>query len=97
MCLKFKKMVQTYCVKCHAKTNSVSEKLQITENGRNKLVGKCIVCGTNKHTFVSKDGKIKVKTPAEEAIFWEKKEKSKKTKEIKALKLIKKILAEKHS
>ena len=90
-------MTQTYCVKCRTKTNSASEVFQTTEKGQNKLVGKCIVCGTNKHTFVSKDGKIKVKTPAEEAIFREKKEKSKKAKEIKALKLVKKILAEKHS
>lgn len=88
-------MVQTYCVKCRAKTNSVSEKFQITENGRNKLVGRCVVCGTNKHTFVSKDGKIKEKTPAEKAIAREKKENSKK--ERKALKLARKILAEKRS
>jgi len=83
-------MVQTYCVKCRAKTNSVSEKLETTENGQNRLIGKCVVCGTNKHTFVSKDGSIKVKTSAEEAIAREKKEKAKERK--KALQLAKKIL-----
>ncbi|CAJ0848604.1 4898_t:CDS:2 [Entrophospora sp. SA101] len=70
-------MSQIYCIKCHAKTNSASEKLEITESGRKKLIGKCIVCGTNKHTFVSKDGLIKLKTPAEEAIAKEKKERAK--------------------
>lgn len=88
-------MIQTYCVKCRAKTNSVSEKLHTTESGRNKLVGKCVVCGTNKHTFVSKNGKIKEKTPAEEAIARKKKENAKK--ERNALKLARKILAEKSS
>jgi len=88
-------MHHTYCVKCRDKTNSVSEKLETTTDGRKKLVGKCVVCGTNKHTFVSKDGSIKVKTPAEEAIVREKKEKARENK--KALKLAKKILADKSS
>ncbi|CAJ0635358.1 7999_t:CDS:2 [Entrophospora sp. SA101] len=70
-------MAQTYCVKCCAKTNSTSEKLETAKSGRKKLIGKCIVCGTNKHTFVSKDGLIKLKTPAEEAIAKGKKEKAK--------------------
>ena len=86
-------MAQTYCVKCRAKTNSASERLETTESGRKKLIGKCIVCSTNKHTFVSKDGSIKLKTPAEEAIAKEKKERAKENK--KALKLAKKIMAEK--
>ena len=85
-------MTQTYCVKCRAKTNSVSERLEITTAGRKKLIGTCVVCGTNKHSFASKDGTIKVKTLAEEAIAREKKEKAKENK--KALKLAKKILAE---
>jgi hypothetical protein len=84
-------MTQTYCVKCHTKTNSVSEKLEITATGRRRLVGKCVICGTNKHTFVSKDGTIKVKTPAEEAIAKEKKEKAKTKK--KALQLAKEMLS----
>ncbi|CAJ0636232.1 13105_t:CDS:2 [Entrophospora sp. SA101] len=83
-------MVQTYCVKCRAKTNSASEKLETTGNGQNRFIGKCVVCGTNKHTFVSKDGSIKLKTPAEEAIAREKKEKAKERK--KALQLAKKII-----
>ena len=86
-------MIQTYCAKCRARTNLVSEKLHTMESGRNKLVGKCTVCGTNKHTFVSKNGKIKEKTSAEEAIARKKKENAKK--ERKALKLARKILAEK--
>ncbi|CAJ0829872.1 5941_t:CDS:2 [Entrophospora sp. SA101] len=86
-------MAQTYCVKCRAKTNSVSERLETTESGRKKLIGKCVVCGTNKHTFVSKDGSIKLKTPAEEAIAKEKKERAKENNK-KALKLAKKIMAE---
>jgi hypothetical protein len=88
-------MAQTYCVKCHAKTNSVSEKLEVTATGRKKLVGKCVVCSTSKHTFVSKDGTIKVKTPAEEAIAKEKKEKTKNKR--KALQLARSIMAEKGS
>jgi hypothetical protein len=86
-------MAQTYCVKCRAKTNSVSERVEVTAIGRKKLVGKCVVCGTSKHTFVSKNGVVKVKTPAEEAIAREKKEKAKNQK--KALQLAKKILANK--
>lgn len=82
---------QTYCVKCRTKTNSVSEKLETTASGRNRLTGKCVVCGTNKHTFVSKDGTIKIKTPAEEAILREKKEKAKEKK--KAIRLAKQMLA----
>jgi hypothetical protein len=86
-------MAQTYCVKCRDRTNSVSEKLETTEAGRKKLIGICSICNTKKHTFVSKDGTIKIKTPAEEAIAREKKEKAKKNK--KALQLAKKIMAEK--
>jgi len=86
-------MTQTYCVKCRAKTNSVSERLEITTAGRKKLIGTCVVCGTNKHSFVSKDGTIKVKSPAEEAIAREKKEKAKNQK--RALQLAKKIMADK--
>lgn len=86
-------MAQTYCVKCRERTNSVSEKLETTEAGRKKLIGICSICNTKKHTFVSKDGTIKIKTPAEEAIAREKKEKAKKNK--RALQLAKKIMAEK--
>ena len=86
-------MAQTYCVKCRDRTNSVSEKLETTEAGRKKLIGICSICNTKKHTFVSKDGLIKIKTPAEDAIAREKKEKAKKNK--KALQLAKKIMAEK--
>ena len=49
-------MAQTYCVKCHDRTNSASEKLETTEKGRKKLIGICDICGTNKHTFVSTSG-----------------------------------------
>ncbi|CAJ0844320.1 14624_t:CDS:2 [Entrophospora sp. SA101] len=31
-------MVQTYCVKCRAKTNSASEKLETTGNGQNRFI-----------------------------------------------------------
>ena len=82
----------TYCVKCRDKTKSVSEKLETTENGRNRLVGICKVCNTKKYTFVSKDGTIKKKTASEIAEAKEKKEKAKNNR--KALKLAKKILAE---
>jgi Domain of unknown function (DUF5679) len=88
-------MAQTYCLKCRDKTNSVSEKLETTTTGRKRLVGKCVICGTSKHTFVSKDGSIKVKTPAEEAIAKEKKEKAKNKR--KALQLARSIMAEKSS
>jgi len=85
-------MAQTYCVKCRAKTNSTSEKLETTANGRKRLLGICSKCNTKKHTFVSNDGTIKIKTPAEEAIAKEKKEKAKNNK--KALKLAKKLMAD---
>lgn len=86
-------MAQTYCVKCRERTNSISEKLETTEKGWKKLIGICSICNTKKHTFVSNDGTIKIKTPAEEAIAREKKEKTKENR--KALKLAKKIMAEK--
>ena len=85
-------MSQTYCVKCRTKTNSKSEKLETTANGRKRLLGICSICSTKKHTFVSNDGTIKIKTPAEEAIAKEKKEKAKNNK--KALKLAKKLMAD---
>ena len=82
----------TYCVKCRNKTKSISEKLETTESGQNRLIGICKVCSTKKYTFVSKDGTIKKKTPTEIAEAKEKKEKAKNNR--KALKLAKKILAE---
>lgn len=82
----------TYCVKCRDKTVSSSEKLEPTTTGRMRLIGICKVCGTKKHTFVSKDGTVKKKTPAEIAEAKEKKEKAKKKNE--AIKIIKKLLAE---
>jgi len=64
----------------------ISKKFQITENGQNKLVGKCV-----KHTFVSKNGTIKEKIPAKEAIITREGEGDVK-KERNVLKLAKKIL-----
>ena len=51
-------MTSIYCVKCRDATNTKSEKLITTKNGRHRLTGICTICGTKKGMFVSKDGVI---------------------------------------
>ena len=51
-------MTSIYCVKCRDATNTKSEKLVTTKNGRYRLTGICATCGTKKGMFVSKDGII---------------------------------------
>ena len=51
-------MTSIYCVKCRDATNTKSEKLVTTKNGRYRLTGICTTCGTKKGMFVSKDGTI---------------------------------------
>ena len=57
-------MTAIYCVKCREKTNTKSEKMTTTVNGRNRLAGICSVCGTKKGMFVNSQGKI-TKSPEE--------------------------------
>jgi hypothetical protein len=58
-------MTAIYCVKCRDKTNTKSEKMTTTANGRNRLAGICSVCGTKKGMFVNSQGKIVRKTAEE--------------------------------
>ena len=51
-------MTSIYCVKCRDATNTKTEKLVTTKNGRYRLTGICATCGTKKGMFVSKDGTI---------------------------------------
>ena len=51
-------MTSIYCVKCQDATNTKTEKLVTTKNGRYRLTGICATCGTKKGMFVSKDGTI---------------------------------------
>ena len=51
-------MTSIYCVKCRNATNTKTEKLVTTKNGRYQLTGICATCGTKKGMFVSKDGTI---------------------------------------
>lgn len=58
-------MTVIYCVKCREKTNTKSEKMTTTVNGRNRLTGICSACGTKKGMFVNSQGKIVKKTDEE--------------------------------
>ena len=51
-------MTAIYCVKCHNTTNTKSEKLTTTANGRYRLAGICSICGTKKGMFVNSNGKV---------------------------------------
>ena len=51
-------MTSIYCVKCRDATNTKTEKLVTTKNGRYRLTGICATCGTKKGMFVNKDGTI---------------------------------------
>lgn len=82
--------MKTYCVKCREKTNSHSENIVAREKGPNILTGICSVCSTKKSTFVSKDGTIREKTPAEVNEAKKKRLNNKKRRE--ALRIVKKIL-----
>ena len=60
-------MEQIYCVKCQEFTDTKpkTRKLVTTSNGRYRLTGVCIVCGSKKGMFANKDGKVRHKTPDE--------------------------------
>lgn len=44
----------TYCVRCKSKTDSVQPSVEQTKNNRFRLKTKCVVCGTQKSTLISK-------------------------------------------
>jgi hypothetical protein len=58
-------MTEIYCVKCRTFTDTKSEKLVTTVNGRNRLAGICKECGSKKGMFVGKKRKFTRKTPEE--------------------------------
>lgn len=55
-------MTLFYCLKCKVKTNTKSEEVEVTVNGRNRLIGICTNCDTKKGIFVGEDGKFHKKT-----------------------------------
>ena len=43
--------LQTYCVKCRAKTDSVDVQQVVMKNGRNGISSSCSACGTKKFSI----------------------------------------------
>ena len=58
-------MTAIYCVKCREFTNTKSEKLVTTSNGRYRLTGVCSTCGSKKGMFTNKQGKVNRKSEDE--------------------------------
>ena len=60
-------MSKIYCVKCKdfTDTKPKSGKLVTTVNGRYRLTGTCVDCGSKKGVFTNSDGHINQKTPKE--------------------------------
>ena len=50
--------LQTYCVKCRAKTESVDVQQVVMKNGRDAISSSCFACGTKKFSI----GKLSAET-----------------------------------
>lgn len=48
-------MTEIYCLKCKNATGSKNESIYLTKNKRKCLKGICIICGSSKNKFVSKN------------------------------------------
>ena len=53
--LLLKLSMETYCVKCRTKTETVDMKLSTTKNNTLMLKGTCLECGCKKSAFVKKE------------------------------------------
>jgi hypothetical protein len=60
-------MSEIYCVKCREFTNTKPKagKLVTTSNGRYRLTGICVDCGSKKGVFTNQYGQTTQKTPEE--------------------------------
>ena len=47
------KSVRMYCVKCKKKTGTKDVVKAKSKNNRNRLKGKCAICGTKKNMFTA--------------------------------------------
>jgi len=70
-------MTLIYCLKCRARTETISQDFGVSTNGRNRVFGKCAICGTKKNLFVNNNGEYieKPEKTAEEKAEAERKRK----------------------
>ncbi|GBB85896.1 hypothetical protein RclHR1_12330017 [Rhizophagus clarus] len=52
-------MTEIYCTKCRKKTETSSEVQDMTDNGRYRIHGDCIICGTHKNTLTGENWEVK--------------------------------------
>jgi transposase InsO family protein len=52
--------MEVYCSKCKSKTDNVESSVSQDKKGRWKISAKCIICGTNKSSFLSQERVIKL-------------------------------------
>ncbi|GES72456.1 hypothetical protein GLOIN_2v1788557 [Rhizophagus clarus] len=69
-------MTKIHCTKCKKKTETSSEVQDMTDKGRYRIHGDCIICGTHKNTLTGKNWEVKIHSKRE---VLDAKEKRKKT------------------
>ena len=83
-------MTEIHCTKCKKKTETSSEVQDMTDKGRYRIHGDCIICGTHKNTLTGENWEVK--THSKREILDAKKKRKKTATNKKAKKLGLKIL-----
>ncbi|GBB83287.1 hypothetical protein RclHR1_10000010 [Rhizophagus clarus] len=58
-------MTEIYCTKCRKKTETSSEVQDMTDKGRYRIHGDCIICETHKNTITGENWKVKLHSKGE--------------------------------
>ncbi|GBB88590.1 hypothetical protein RclHR1_15140001 [Rhizophagus clarus] len=58
-------MTEIYCAKCKKKTETSSEVQDMTDKGRYRIHGDCIICGTHKNTLTGENWEVKIHSKRE--------------------------------